>query len=51
MDYAKRLITDAASSSSRLVDGLDRSGWLLLLTGVLICGMLALRGPGSRTRC
>ena len=51
MYHAKRLITDAASSISQLVDGLDRFGWLLLLTGVLICGMLALRGPGSRTRC
>ena len=51
MYHAKRLIIDAANSIGQLVDGLDRSGWLLLLTGVLICGMFALRGPGSRTRC
>jgi len=32
------------------VNGLDRQGWLLFMTGVCVAGFLMLRGLGSRSR-
>jgi hypothetical protein len=51
MESAKKFIVDAVREISRSLNGLDRTEWILIMIGVLICGMFVLRGLGSRTSC
>jgi hypothetical protein len=42
-------VTETWSKAMRWVYGLDRQGWFLLLCGVLVVGVICLRGFGSRS--
>ena len=51
MDRVTRFMSETARGISQSLDGLDRSQWMLIMIGTLICGMFALRGMSSRTSC